>query len=103
MEHLLEEHYDNHRWVTVHRYLGDQSLQTALSPRLYDLSRGFLDYNNPLPPEKARETAGDAILNYKSHVFTTLEFVTRRYSNWEWVDHSLARFVSKQGPLPQSR
>jgi hypothetical protein len=74
MKHpLLEEHYDNHRWVTVHRYLGDQSHQTALSPWLYNLSRQFLDYNRT-PTEKAWETAGDAILNYESYIITTLEY-----------------------------
>jgi hypothetical protein len=57
MEHPLEEYYDNHRWVTVHRYLGNQ---TALPPWIYELSRQFLNYNRT-PLEKARETAGEAI------------------------------------------
>jgi hypothetical protein len=97
MKHpLLEEHYDNHGWVTVHRYLGDQSHQTALSPWLYNLSRQFLDYNRT-PTEKAWETAGDAILNYESHIITTLKFVvTCWYSNWDWVDPYSTRFVSNK-------
>jgi hypothetical protein len=54
-----------------------------------------LDYIRT-PTEKA-EIAGDAIFNYESHIITTLEFVvTRRYSNWDWVDPYSARFVSNK-------
>jgi hypothetical protein len=54
-----------------------------------------LDYIRT-PTEKA-ETAGDAILNYESHIITALEFVvTRRYSNWDWIGPYSATFVSNK-------
>lgn len=75
MEHPLESTYHNQRWVTVARYQGPPAL-----PRwIFELSRDFLVYDGRSDEQKARETAGDAILNYEAHIVTTLMLLSRSF------------------------